>query len=505
LDRSDREKLAAVQLPTVPSQNASDRAPLSARSESTDFIRHGRRMPFEGNASVSATLPISPHQRQIRPDFKVQGRGPDVTQTGRPTPHARSNPTLLHSRFAGPTLQPLRSPRTAHQPNPHLSPPAQRTRTSRREQPAAAWPRVAVVIAAHNEEAAIGQTLAAAVGQKYPVDTVLVMADNCTDRTTAVSSAIPGVTVVETRDNVHRKSGALNAAWRLLRGRVNFIACIDADTILPPDSISQWIDQMLTEPQTAGISARFTMQPEPGNSHRQNVWARLQKAEFARWTDTALNRGGHTTVLAGTACMLRMSALEELHEERTRAGIFSGPWSYASQVEDFELTYRLRSLGHVTKVSYKVRAYTEPMVDMRSLWAQRMKWQCGTVEDLLQFGVNRLTLRDWGQQVLGLCAALVRIGWLASTLLYALLGTLQISPIWFLPPLLFIANDIKHSLRVPHRDWKDVFLAAVLLPQEAFAWMRAGWFSQAWVACLFSKVTGRRKDRWKLQYAAEAK
>ena len=68
-----------------------------------------------------------------------------------------------------------------------------------------------------------------------------------------------------------------------------------------------------------------------------------------------------------------------------------GPWSYASDVEDFELTYRLRRLGHACKVSYTVRAYTDAMVTVRALWAQRMKWQGGTVEDLLRIGVNRLT------------------------------------------------------------------------------------------------------------------
>ncbi|MDT0351257.1 glycosyltransferase family 2 protein [Pseudonocardia charpentierae] len=204
------------------------------------------------------------------------------------------------------------------------------------------------------------------------------MADNCTDRTVEIASGIPGVTVIETVGNAHRKPGALNAAWRLLRGRVHYMARIDADTILRPAAVGQWVEQMVREPQTAGISARFTMQSDPANAPAQNVWARLQKAEFARWTDTALNRGGHTTVLAGTACMLRMFALEAVHESRVINGVGSGPWSYSSQVEDFELTYRLRILGFHTKVSYTVRAYTDATVDVRALWAQRMKWQVGT-------------------------------------------------------------------------------------------------------------------------------
>jgi len=365
--------------------------------------------------------------------------------------------------------------------------------------------RVAILLAAHNEEDVIVATLQAAMTQTHPVSAVLVMADNCTDRTAEIARAIDGVTVIETVGNVHRKSGALNAAWHTLRGQVDHLACIDADTILPPESVGQWVEQMLAEPTTAGISARFTMQPRPSNTRLQNLWARLQKAEFARWTDTALNRGGHTSVLAGTACMLRMSALEAVHDERMAEGVVDGPWSYASQVEDFELTYRLRRLGWDTKVSYTVRAYTDAMTNARALWGQRMKWQVGTVEDLLSFGVNRLTLRDWWQQFLGLCAALVRFGWLVTTAAYAALGTLHLSLIWFLLQLLFVFNDVKQAMRVPQRDRTDLLLAGLLLPQEAFAWMRAGWFTVAWAAVLRSRVTGHRKDRWALQYAAEAR
>lgn len=383
---------------------------------------------------------------------------------------------------------------------PHVSAPAV-------EQPSTTGPstpsRVVVLIAAHDEEAGIEATLRAALDQTSPAAAVVVMADNCTDATVERASALPGVTVVETTDNTHGKSGALNEGWARFRDQADCFACLDADTVIPPGSLAAWVAQMDDEPGTAGVSARFTMQPAAGDSRWANLLARLQKAEFARWTDTALNRGGETTVLAGTACMVRAAALDELAAERAAEGVVDGPWSYASDVEDFELTYRLHRLGHRCRASFTVRAYIDPMVSVRALWAQRVKWQGGTVEDLLRIGVNRLTLRDWGQQLLGLVSAAVRVGWLATTALYAVLGILTVHWIWFAVPLLFIATDVKHSLRVPHRDRRDVVLAALLLPQEASAWLRAGWFLRAWGECLAGVVTGRRKDRWALQYRAE--
>jgi len=366
--------------------------------------------------------------------------------------------------------------------------------------------RVAILIAAHNEQDSIRQTLEAAVAQDYPLSAVVLMADNCTDRTVEIAESIPGVTVVLTHENRHKKSGALNQGWALFGPHVDFFACLDADTVIPPDSVRHWVAQMVAEPGTAGISARFTMQPKPENSAFENILARLQKSEFAQWTDTALSRGGRTTVLAGTACMLRVAALDSIHCERVTEGVHDGPWSYSSDVEDFELTYRLRRQGWETKVSYTVRAYTDAMVNLRALWAQRMKWQGGTVDDLLTIGVNCLTLRDWLQQAAGLLAAGVRLGWIVLTVTYAAVGILHVDLLWLLAPLLFVCNDVKKSLRVPHRDRRDVLLAALLLPQELFAWMRAGWFLASWMQCLAYRTVlpSLKKDRWAAQITAEA-
>jgi len=48
-----------------------------------------------------------------------------------------------------------------------------------------------------------------------------------------------------------------------------------------------------------------------------------------------------------------------------------------------------------------------------------------------------------------------------------------------------------------------MLLAGLLIPQEIFCWMRAGWFLRAWFDVLVGKFTGKRKDRWALQYKAE--
>jgi poly-beta-1,6-N-acetyl-D-glucosamine synthase len=407
--------------------------------------------------------------------------------------------------------------------------------------PALSRPRITVLIAAHNEEEHIGVTLDSVLAQERGADLVVVAADNCTDRTAEVAesrrAAAGGgaIVVYETVGNTHKKSGALNQAWSLTREMTDLYVCIDADTILPPNAVADWEAEFVESETLAGCSAKFTMLSTqemmrlaetgvvpssvdelPRHSFRERMWCRIQKAEFAKWTDTALARKGRwTSVLAGTACMVRATALEQVVAiERERwldrylAGVEGtsvtdrpeGPWTYESEVEDYYLTYQMRCVGWECRVSADVRAYTGAMLTMRTLWAQRMKWQVGTVSDLRTIGYNRVTRVDWWQQFLGVISALLRVAWIILLVAGIVLTRhFQMFRFWWVFPLGFAICDVREVWRAPHRTWADVVTAAFVLPQELFAWMRAGWFTWSWVEVL----TGRKNDRWALQIAAE--
>lgn len=377
-------------------------------------------------------------------------------------------------------------------------------------------PFIVVLIAAHNEERSILETLQAQTAQLRTPDRIVVAADNCTDRTVELAGSVPGVTVFETVDNTAKKPGALNQAWRRYCQDADLIVCLDADTIVEPTAVGDWEAEFVDNPMLGGCSAKFTMLVREGMSGRQKLLVRIQRAEFAKWTDLALKRDRRTNVLAGTACCVRTDALREVTD--WRSGILgrasAGPWLETSAVEDFELTYRMREWGWETKVSASVRAYTDAMTDMKSLWAQRMKWQAGTVSDLLDFGVNRLTRFDWWQQFQGLVAIVVRLTWILLTVAALLLGVFRFEPLWLIPPAFFLANDIRQSFRIPQRDAADVLVAALLLPQEAFAFLRAGWFAASWGqelsrrgwGVMFGRLGMARpgaRDRWSLQARAE--
>jgi biofilm PGA synthesis N-glycosyltransferase PgaC len=349
---------------------------------------------------------------------------------------------------------------------------------------------IVALVPAYNEAASIGSTIEAVLAQSRPADHVVVVPNGCTDNTAEVARRYP-VTVMELPRLRHRKSEALNRAWERHARDADLVVCIDADTVLPPNAFADWAEEFAAEEGLGGSSSKFTMQAP-------DLLSRLQKAEFATWTDTSLRRGT-THVLAGTGCAISGQALREVAERGDR----QGPWCYTSATEDFELTYRIRELGYWCRVSPSVRAYTDSMKDVRSLWNQRLKWQVGTIEDLLTIGVNRLTARDWAQQAMGLLNASLKALWLVVLVGGLLLGELHVAWYWLLPPLLFIALDLKRALRIPHRDAKDLLIAAAFLPNEAFMWLRAGWFVRSWFDVLVSRITDKHIDRWAAQYAAE--
>lgn len=350
--------------------------------------------------------------------------------------------------------------------------------------------KVVALIPSHNEEQSISDTIKALLTQTRVPDRIVVLSDNSTDDTLKIAQSFPWpVTAVATKDNKHKKSGALNYGWNMFCQDADIVISFDADTVVLPNAVGDWEKELSEDQLLGGSAAKFTM-PAPG------LLSRLQKAEFSRSVDVALRRK-KTSVLPGAGTAFRNVALKRIAVGR------EGPWSYTSQVEDFELTHQLRKLGYNAHVSPTIRAYTDSMKTVRSLWSQRMKWSTGTAEDLLTIGFNKLTAFEWLQQFKGLIALFSRLLWVAIMIPSIVFGYAHWSFFYLILPGLAVACDLRAVKRVPHRDWKDVLIAGSFIIQEIYTFGRVLLFGKAWCAAIRSKITGKRKDRWALQYRSE--
>jgi poly-beta-1,6-N-acetyl-D-glucosamine synthase len=367
----------------------------------------------------------------------------------------------------------------------------------RHKQARTATGSVCVVVPAHNEEETIARTITALLKQTRRPDRIVIVADNCTDRTVEIARSFgKRVTVIETVGNKHRKVGALTLGWQQhVSQGFDYMLGVDADTVLSPNSLEDLEQELLENPKAGGIMARYTFDPELGQTKFARLLIRLQRMEFSSWTLDILHRRRNTYVLGGQATLFRVKALQEVVEGERR----HSPWDPEAQVEDMELTWALNSRGWDCKVSSTARAYAGPMYTLKSLWAQRRKWDEGMIRLLLGSKLGTATIYPWRIQLKSGMNALTRA-------LFAVLLTASIAVdaftwnwIWVAPPVLAILLNLKHARKIPGRTRADLVIAGTLVLVEIYCIFRL----MAWFASWMTVIAGIRRDGWARQYKAE--
>lgn len=337
--------------------------------------------------------------------------------------------------------------------------------------------RLVVLIPAHDEAATIGATLAALREQTRQPDRVVVIADNCTDDTADIVRA-HGAEVYETVGNTEKKAGALNQAivQRFRRNATedrrgdatdrtdrgpdrraaagqdpraaatpsadlrddDYVLVMDADTQLAPRFLETAAASLDASPRTGAAGGLFYGHPGGG------VLGQLQRNEYLRYSrDVA--RTGRVMVLTGTGTLFRVRALREV--AAARGGVLPGRpgqvYDTLALTEDNELTLALKTLGWRLTSPAACSVVTEIMPTWRDLWKQRMRWQRGALENLRHYGLTRVTLRYWGQQV-GIGVGV--LAFQAYLLLTALVLTqgedVRLDPFWAAVGLVFVVERV---------------------------------------------------------------
>ena len=355
--------------------------------------------------------------------------------------------------------------------------------------------KMLVLIPAHNEEATIGRNLHALLTQTRVPDRIVVIADNCTDRTEEIARRYRGVTVMRTVGNTERKVGALNQAYLRWQAGYDYIAGVDADTVLSPDCLQRLEEELAATPRAGGVMARYTFDQQAGTSAMARMLIRMQRLEFASWTADALHRKRKTYVLGGQCTLFNAEALRAV-AERNRT---QEPWDTSTMVEDMQLTGDLQAMRYATKVSTSARAYAGPMVTVRSLWHQRRKWDEGMIRLLVSSMVNKWTATLWRQQLSMLSNGITRVVFLFLLTAALLVHQYVWSWWWAVPPVVAAALNLKLAWRVPNRTTADLIASVLLVPVEIYLVMRVACATASWVNVL----AGIKRDGWAHQARAE--
>ncbi len=253
--------------------------------------------------------------------------------------------------------------------------------------------RFAVLVPAHDEEVLLGATLRSLRQQAYPRDRyeIVVIADNCTDRTSEVARAVPGVRVLERRDPGNRGKGqALRWAFEQLDTtdeRFDAFVIIDADTLTDPDLLTECARGI--DRGARALQARYTvLNAEEAPSAALRWYALALRNHVVPYGRSSL--GGSSPLLGNGMCFTR--GLLEDH-----------PWRATALAEDAQYFLTLAQAGERVEYLPGVAVRGHMPTSFGEMRTQDIRWE-SSLPKSERAGAARRLLGD-GSATARSCAA----------------------------------------------------------------------------------------------------
>lgn len=232
--------------------------------------------------------------------------------------------------------------------------------------------RVAILIAAHNEEAVIEKTLNSA-RRLVPAHQIFVASDGSSDATATIGRSW-GANVLDLQPN-RGKAGALSAAVRhfAFESFADYVVLLDADTELAPDYFSTALP-LFEDPEVAVVAGRASTQWHPKElgwpgkilvAHRERLYFLVQRLQ--KYGQAAA--GADVVAIApGFASIYRADVIAQI--DMDPPGLV---------IEDFNMTFEVhrRKLGRIQFEPSAAVAYTQDPSTLRDYRKQVLRWSLG--------------------------------------------------------------------------------------------------------------------------------
>jgi biofilm PGA synthesis N-glycosyltransferase PgaC len=239
-------------------------------------------------------------------------------------------------------------------------------------------PRIALIVAAYNEQESIAETLDFALRTDYRGDFELVVADDgSTDRTREIVGEYtmrdPRVRLVSAEHG--GKAKALNAALETID--TPLVATIDADTLLMPYSLAHAVSRLVSSPpDTVAVAGAVLVR-----NSRDNLLTRAQEWDYFLGIAT-VKRG--QALLQGTLVAQGAFSVYD-----TTALRLVGGWPNCIG-EDIVLTWQLLLQGGRSVFEPTAVAFTDAPTTWAAFTRQRRRWARGMIEGLREHGLGLL-------------------------------------------------------------------------------------------------------------------
>lgn len=226
-------------------------------------------------------------------------------------------------------------------------------------------PRVAVLVPAHNEGDALLPTLADIKAQMRSPDRLLVVADNCTDDTFDVATAV-GADVID-RNDPDRKGKGYALAWglrHLAEDPPDVVVIVDADCRLTDGAIDRLAAACSATHRP--VQARYMMLAPDGSP------INLRVAEFAWRVKNWVRPLGLGAL--GLPCQLMGTGMGFPWDVIRSVDLASG-----SIVEDMKLGLDLALAGHFPLFCSPLGVTSNFPTSVEGIQNQRLRWERGHI------------------------------------------------------------------------------------------------------------------------------
>jgi len=305
-------------------------------------------------------------------------------------------------------------------------------------------PSVAVLMPAHNEALVIAESIKAIKEQLLPQDRLIVVADNCTDETSAIANAC-GATVIERFNQLDRGKGyALDFGLQYLKkDEPAVVIVIDADCIVHAQAIAL-LKAACVQSQRP-VQALYLMESQPNPSLKARI------ASFAWMVKNKVRPLGFRSM--GLPCQLMGTGMAFLWGDITKVSLASG-----HIVEDMKLGTDLARLKKAPLFLHDALVTSVFPPSEAATNTQRARWEHGHLSVIVN-EVPKLiidAIKNGNSQMFGL----------ACDLLIPPLAMLTLLSLTVFVASMFLANQLTQLLAL---GLLGCLMLAVLL-----AWFKFG-------------------------------
>ena len=283
--------------------------------------------------------------------------------------------------------------------------------------------RLVVLVPAHDEQELLGRCLDSLAAQDLPASSyrLVVVADNCTDRTADVARGRGAEVLVRTDPTARGKGQALAWAVRQLEAASSpwdAVVVVDADSVADPGLLSGLVAEVERGAQV--VQGEYLVLPDGDGD---GVGAELRAAAFLLF---------HRVRFRGRAALGLPCSLVGNGMLFTRGVLRDRPWRAFSSTEDLEHTLDLRLAGVRPVFAAHARVRAPVLSHGAGAAVQRSRWEGGRAHlvrtrlpGLVASAVRRPRRGLWDAALdlsvppLGLLAPGVAVGALVSTSLSA--------------------------------------------------------------------------------------